>query len=186
MMSTTVSENKQLSVTDYLRLITKALLLLLSALFLLLSMQAESQRTWSLTISVEPANSADRARGFILYYINQDESSLTGTWWYENGAVGDETLSPITIKGTKTADGVFWPDVTLQVKNEVTGSWKTLPKPVSVGTRATLTIEPNSRNFDLRVNLDLFKPLIHTHKVGRIILESGQSSEFELKYLVPP
>jgi len=121
-----------------------------------------------------------------LYYIDQDRFHLTGKWWYENGAVGDETPSRVVIQGKRTPDGVFWPDVTLQVKNELAERWETVAKPSSRGRRATIIIEPNSRNFDLTVNLDAFKPFIGKYKLGRLVLKTGETPEFELKYLLPP
>jgi hypothetical protein len=121
-----------------------------------------------------------------LYLIDQGEVHLTGTWWYENGPVGNEIPPRVQIEGRKTDDGRFWPDVTLQVKNKLTGKWKTLVKRSGQGKPTTVIIEPNGRNFDLTVNLDVFKPLADTHALGRIILKNGQSSEFELKYLLPP
>jgi hypothetical protein len=148
--------------------------------------ETETQRTWSRTINIEPANSEDRAHRFELYDVDQSESRLVGTWWYENGAVGDQIPPRVEIAGTKTPDGIFWPDVTLQVKNELTGGWETVATPRNEGTRTTVTIEPNGRNFDLTVNLNVFKPLIGTHKLGRIVLKSGEASEFDLKYLLPP
>jgi hypothetical protein len=150
------------------------------------STRAETPKVWSLAISAEPANSADRARSFSLYEVDQNRLHLIGTWWYENGAVGNETPPRVVIEGRRTSDGLFWPDVTSEVKNELTGKWETVAKPSSHGRRATVIIEPNSRNFDLRVNLDVFKQLIVKYKIGRIVLKTGEASEFELKYLTPP
>jgi hypothetical protein len=148
--------------------------------------QTEIHRTWSRTISIEPANSENRAHQFVLYDVDQSESRLVGTWWYENGALGNQIPRRVEIEGTRTPDGVFWPDVTLQVKNELTRTWETVATPHSEGTRTTVTIEPNGRNSDLTVNLNVFKPLIQAHKLGRILLKTGEASEFELKYLLPP
>ena len=52
--------------------------------------------------------------------------------------------------------------------------------------REKVTIARNSQNLELMVNLDEFQPLIGKYEVGRIVLNSGEVSEFELKSLLPP
>jgi len=159
----------------------------LTAMLLAISAaNAEEQETWSRGLQFESANSADRVRGLSLYNIDQGKFHLIGTWWYENGALGNQTTSRIVIKGRKTSDGAFWPDVKLQVKDERNGKWQTVAKSSSEGQPATVIIEPNSRNVDLRVNLDALKPLIGKYKLGRLVLKTGEAPEFELKYLLPP
>lgn len=140
---------------------------------------------WSLVISAEPISRAERAHQVTLYSVDQSEH-LTGTWFYTNGSVGKQAASTVPVQGEKTADGIFWPDVTLQVKNEATGRWETLATPSRRAAPTTLFVEPNTTQFNLTVNLDPFKPLLTTHKLGRIVLPNGETSEFELKYLLPP
>ncbi|HWM24831.1 MAG TPA: hypothetical protein VNP98_08400 [Chthoniobacterales bacterium] len=147
---------------------------------------AEGQRLWSRGFSSEPANSIDRAREFVLFSVAQGELNLVGTWSYTNGAVGNEPPPRVVIEGTKTADGSFWPDVALEVRKGRTGNWERIAPSPNLGERATVTIEPNAINFDLMVNLDPFKPLLDKYKSGRIVLNTGRISEFELKDLLPP
>ena len=137
-------------------------------------------------ISSEPANSADRAQEFVLYGIDQGDRHLVGTWSYTNGAVGNKTPPRVVIEGTRTTDGVFWPDVKLEARKGRTGKWKQVPNPAIEGELATVIIEPNAINFDLTVNLDAFKPLMGTYESGRIVLKTGRTLQFELKDLVPP
>ncbi|HEV2841928.1 MAG TPA: hypothetical protein VGW39_11425 [Chthoniobacterales bacterium] len=137
-------------------------------------------------ISSEPVNSIDRAREFILYSVDQGELNLVGTWSYTNGAVGNEPPPRVVIEGIKTADGSFWPDVSLGVRKGRTGKWKRIAASPHLGERATVTIEPNAIGFDLMVTLDPFKPLLDKYKFGRILLNTGRTSEFELKDLSPP
>lgn len=137
-------------------------------------------------ISTEPANSIDRAREFVLFSVDQGELNLVGTWSYTNGAVGNETPSRVVIEGTTAADGSFWPNVRLKVRKGRAGKWKRIATSSNPGDRATVTIEPNVMNFDLTVNLDAFKPLLDKYKFGRIVLNTGRTSEFELKDLSPP
>jgi hypothetical protein len=160
---------------------------LISALCFSSSAYAEGPRVWSRMISSEPANSADRAQEFVLYGVDQGDRHLVGTWSYGNGAVGNETPPPrVVIGGTKTADGIFWPDVRLEVRKGQKDKWERIPTSPNHGERATVTIEPNAINLDLMVNLDAFKPLLNKYESGRIVLKTGRSSEFELKDLLPP
>jgi len=166
------------------RLVT--ILCLIGALCVSSSAYAEGPRVWSRMISSEPANSADRAQEFVLYGVDQGDRHLVGTWSYTNGAVGSKTPPRVVIEGTRTTDGVFWPDVKLEARKGRTGKWRKVPNPSIEGERATVTIEPNAINFDLMVNLDAFKPLMRTYESGRIVLKTGRTSQFELKDLVPP
>ena len=136
-------------------------------------------------ISAEPANSIDRAREFVLFSVDQGELNLVGTWSYTNGTVGSETSRRVVIEGTKTADGSFWPEVRLEARKGRKGKWERIITPPNRGELATVTIEPNAINFDLMVNLDAFKPLLNKYELGRIVLKTGRSSEFELKDLLP-
>lgn len=159
---------------------------LLGALCVSSSTYAEGQKVWSRMISAEPANSIDRAREFVLVSVDQGDVHLVGTWSYTNGAVGSEIPPRVVIEGTKTADGGFWPDVRLEVRKGRKGKWKRIAQSPNRGERATVRIEPKATSFDLMVNLDAFKPFLNKYESGKIVLDTGWSSEFELKDLLPP
>ena len=159
---------------------------LIGALYFIPDVHAEGQRLWSRGFSSEPANSVDRAREFVLFSIDQDELHLIGTWSYTNGTVGSKTPPRVVIEGTKTADGIFWPEVRLEVRKTRNAKWKRIATSRNEGQRASMIIEPNAINFDLTVNLDAFKPMLGKYESGRIVLNTGRTSEFELKDLLPP
>ncbi len=161
------------------------LALALIALALLRVDGSAETRTWSLVISAEPMSSLERAHQFSLYCVDQSEH-LVGTWFYANQSVGNQSASRVVIQGEKTSDGVFWPDVALQIKNEATGNWEKVTKPLRHTPPTKLFVEPDTVEFHLAVNLDAYKPLLATHKFGRIVLANGEATEFELKYLSPP
>lgn len=144
---------------------------------------AEEPKVWSRSFSW-----ADHKDGpaVTLYDLDQGEAHLIGYFAYENYSKKNEIPRPAVLSGVKTADGAFWPDATVQVKNRQTGSWETIGKSTEQGERTDVTIAPNAINFDLKVNLDALKPLLNEHELARLILNSGEASEFELKYLVPP
>jgi hypothetical protein len=157
----------------------------MSAFWPILTAKAESQRLWSRGFSSEPANSIDRAREFVLFSLDQDELHLIGTWSYTNGTFGNKTPPRVVIEGTKTADGIFWPEVRFEVRKTRKTKWRRIATSPNEGQRASVTIEPNAINFDLTVNLDAFKVFLGKYESGRIILNSGRTSEFELKDLLP-
>lgn len=147
--------------------------------------QAGDFGTWSRTISTEPANSADRAHRFALYDVDQGEFCLVGTWLYFNCAADGRIASSVVIEGAE-ADGSFWPDVRLEAKDKITGKWNVLGQSTHPGKRTTIAIEPNGINYDLKVKLDVFKHFVGKYTSGRIVLTSGEASEFDLRYLLPP
>lgn len=142
-------------------------------------------KTWSRTLSIEPANSISRGHVFELYDINQSETELVGTWLYLNGSVGNRPARAVRVSG-RIEKGAFWPDVVLQVKEQASGNWITIGKASRGGERRLLLIGPNERKFDLAVNLNGFKPLIDRYETARIVLKTGEASQFQLSYLAPP
>ena len=169
----------------------KFLSILVSAIILpwcdLYSACAGTEETghWSIMISAEPINRGERLHQLTLYSVDQSEH-LTGMWFCTNGPVGKQPASRLAIQGQKSDDGIFWPDVTLQVRNEATGQWETLATPSRRAAPTTLFVEPNTTQFNLSVRLDPFKPLLTKRKIGRIVLSNGETSEFQLQYLLPP
>ena len=89
------------------------------------------------------------------------------------------------IEGTRTKDGIFWPYVTSEVKDEKTGLWSTLPAPSWNGTPETVAIKPEKSCLEMQVVLDHFKAFIGKQKYGRVVLKTGEAATFELKHLSP-
>lgn len=146
---------------------------------------AESESEWSRGVTGMVAR-GDQTYEFGLYAIKQDKSEMDGTWLYLNYATSDRKASPVArFDATKDGIGILWPNVRLEVQNELTGKWTLIGKSARRGTRMEVTVEPGS-NVDLFVQLDAFKPFLGKHKVGRVVLTNGQASEFDLNYLVPP
>jgi hypothetical protein len=183
-MSTIISKINPLHSRRPLHAILR--LCLVVASYLSSTAQANEPELWSRGFSSEPANSRDRASEFVLYDLSQEELNLIGRWSLTNGAANGKTPPRVIVPGQTTSDGIFWPDVTLQVRKKRTGKWKTIAKSQDNGQRTTVTIDPNATNFDLAVKLDAFKPLIGKYESGRIVLKGGRTSVFELKDLLPP
>ena len=161
----------------------KSMTCLVAVSLLAMSAQSETPRTWSRTFSW-----ADHKNGpaIILFDLDQSDIRLTGWFAFENYSGKDQAAKKLIIEGCKTSDGVFWPDVRLEVRNESTEKWRTIGNAATQGCRDRIAIEPNTVNYELTVNLEAFKPLIRKYTFGRIVLKAGQVSEFELKNLLPP
>lgn len=165
---------------------SKTLILLPVVCLLCLTSLAEDVPLWSKGIFYHPEGGFGRADRFSLTMIQQEGLHLTGQGAYGYYAP-QKKEGPVTIEGTKTAGGVFWPDVSAEVKNRQTGQWETISKSMNVpGYRASITVKPGEYNPDLFVSLDVFQPLIGKYDLGRVALSTGDAAVFELKDLLPP
>ncbi|SRR5579884_323563 len=89
----------------------------------------------------------------------------------------------VTLQGTKTLDGDFWPKVVYQVSNSGE-QWETIGKSKHSGTPATIQI-PGGKADRLRILLTDYKPLIGKYKYGRIVFSNGESAVFYLELIDP-
>jgi hypothetical protein len=159
-----------------------AVLALVHAVLLPL-LHAESPRIWSRGFNWTAAH--DRP-GIGLYYLNQDDSDFYGAFSCENTSGKRETAQKIVIEGVESEHGLFWPSVRYEARKDVTAPWESLGKSSAPGRPKKLTIEAEATDVDLWVSLQIFKPLIGKYESGRIVLNDGHTSEFQLKHLAPP
>ena len=153
--------------------------------------RAKSKDEWMAAFLGEPMPGETSSHEFGLFGLEQQTHHLIGTWMYVNYDIRGREVGPVIIEGGRTRNGLFWPDVRLQVKDDSTGKWKTISNSSNHWwevwkKREKVTIARNSQNLELMVNLDEFQPLIGKYEVGRIVLNSGEVSEFELKSLLLP
>jgi hypothetical protein len=146
----------------------------------------EKPSEWSRAIQVEPANGAHRGQGLELYHIAQNESAFIGTCLYENNDTQGRKASRVVIEGVKSPEGLFWPDVELGVRKTANGDWQKVQALSVVGTRSSIVIEANDQVAGLVVSLDPFKSFLGSHHLGRIVLKTGEATEFALEYLLAP
>jgi len=116
---------------------------------------------------------------FLLANLACIDDRLKGSFIFYN-----ESIGPVTLQGTKTDDGRFWPVVRLQVADAENGQWTTLGPEVK-GSSITLVVAPKSR-VKLLVMMDRFRPYIGSLKLGKVILDNGEATCFELSNLLPP
>lgn len=145
---------------------------------------AEERRSWSRGIFPDGIRATEQGNGFSLEHISETDGHLVGRCYYavdlKNGRDRHATL-----QGTKS-NGVFWLDVQEEVRDPRSGQWRPIASPVNPGKRATVVVEANTGTFDLNVDLNAFKVFLDECEVGRLVLPSGETCEFLLKYLKPP
>jgi hypothetical protein len=101
---------------------------------------------------------------------------LTGEFLFE----APPTKS-VSLEGTRTLDGDFWPQVGFQVTNSGE-EWKTIGKSRPNGVATVLQI-PMGNAERMRVLLTDFKPVIGKYKFGRIVFSNGQAGVFSINHL---
>ena len=118
---------------------------------------------------------------FVLNVWGSDGSHVSGLCRYYNAKP-----HAFEIDGQETSSGEFYPDVIYQVSNG-DGDWETLQIPIiNRGKRVTITVEPRATSRPLRVNLDMFVPLIGKTKYGSVVLKMGERAAFRIDELQPP
>jgi len=141
-----------------------------------------SKRKWSRELVYGYIPDPLVMKPFILGAVESTGGRLLGL----GGYASPEGASSTVIRGTEAPDGTFRPYVVAQVANDQRGVWKTLPAAVHQGDPKTLTIRPNETSTAIRVELDVFIPMIGKFRYGRVVLQNEKSAAFELKDLLPP
>ena len=94
---------------------------------------------------------------------------------------------PVIIEGIEAPNGYFYPDVVNQVSSAKDGDWRPLEvRTKNAGKRETLVVEARGTSKTLRVDLDVFIPLIGKMKYGRLLLKNGEAAVFRVDDLQPP
>lgn len=106
---------------------------------------------------------------------------------FGNLLIGDFTFEAqpkaVSLQGTRTLDGDFWPKATFQVANS-DHVWKTIGKSQHSGTPVTLEIAGGKAE-RIRILLTDYKPLIGKFKYGKVVFSNGQSGVFSIDLLNP-
>ena len=142
----------------------------------------ESESVWARGWTGEGAG----LTGLQLIGVAQLRMGLRGTFVYYNMSKTNEPAEPIVIAGVRSPEGTFWPDATLQVKKTVASEWETVGKSTGKGQPETITVAPNDASKVLQIDFDDFKRFMLTHKIGRVIISTGATVEFEFEVLTPP
>jgi len=129
---------------------------------------------------------SEKYEPFILETISEESGHLIATASYGDYRKEKESHLPSLIKGVQTQGCTFWPEVKMQVSNNIQGEWKDVQPTNEQGEPATVTIEQRSPNVWLHLNLDAFHPLIGKFKYGKVILTNEQYAIFEVDNLLEP
>jgi hypothetical protein len=121
--------------------------------------------------------------GLQLFGVSQLTTGLQGHFVYYNTSEKNDRTQAISISGTRSTDGTFWPDATLQVRKMADSDWETIGKATGKGQPETINVAPNDFSRILEIEFDPFEQFITTHKRGRVIISSGATAEFSLKDL---
>jgi hypothetical protein len=118
--------------------------------------------------------------------VGAESNGLIGTCFYTNYREKGQFSRLVIIEGTRMRNGTFWPIVSLQVANDLTGHWRTIGRSSSREKVARLAIQSNGTTEPLYVDLDAFRPMMGKFKYGRVALKSGEEAIFKLEDLLPP
>jgi hypothetical protein len=89
----------------------------------------------------------------------------------------------VSLEGTRSLDGDFWPRVTFHVGNS-TSEWKKIGESQNKGTPTSLQIASGKADI-VRIALTDYRPLIDKFKYGKILFSDGEFTVFYLELLDP-
>lgn len=136
------------------------------------------------SLSSDPHRSAGP---FELKVVRCDDGHLTGLAVLTRYSLRrDYKREAATIKGVETDDHRFWPNVTLQVADQIDGDWQTVERVPTSGATAARRVDPQTPGEAFFVNLDPFSRWIGRARYGRLLLENGDVVVFDLHRLEPP
>jgi hypothetical protein len=116
----------------------------------------------------------------------EDGTHVVGEFVYIYRKEGDANTPPLTINGSRKPDGTFWPKVAAYTSNEINSQWTTIGEPLTPGESISLVVTSKEEKQQFYVDLDVFRPMIGKMKYGKVILETGDSTIFEIEDLSPP
>lgn len=142
--------------------------------------RGQGSSVWSRGVLAEPSAGSSSFADFSLATVHEDNGELDGTWLYTNHG-----SSAIEFKATRDALGFLWPDVKMEVKEDASSRWIVVNDSCPSGQRITVKVNPGEY-VELFVPLNSLRSYVGKNESARVTLTTGQTSQFELKYLVPP
>lgn len=119
----------------------------------------------------------------ILGMVSSDGSHLSGTFDFENISGEREQAKDTVIRGVRRVGG-FWAHARCEARRDENSSWESLGHSRVLGWPATLKVKAGSTTpAEFSVRLDIFDNAIGKYKFGRIVLSSGDTSQFALEDL---
>lgn len=118
-----------------------------------------------------------------LGFVRQEEVHLIGIVDLNHLSVNGRPAKPLVIPGHRGDDGMFWPNVSLQVSKESGKDWRTVESSVIKIPTFTLSVAADAGPISMKVVLDSFQRLTSEYKFGRIVLQTGEATVFPLSLL---
>ncbi len=119
----------------------------------------------------------------ILDMVSADGRHLTGTFGFENISGERKRAKDVVVRGVRRA-GAFWAHARCEVRRDENSSWEPIGRSWVLGWPATLNVKAESTTpAEFSVRLDIFDDAINKYRFGRIILSSGDTSQFLLEDL---
>lgn len=169
---------------NYVRALV-AIIAVVLAFALSIGVRADSPKVWARGFTWAESKGTATA-SLSLYYLDQNESHLVGVLSYENRGSVEKVARPTVIAGVVAPDGLFYPNISLAVRREMDSEWENVESAPIKGRHTKVKVDAGKTNWKLSVILDPFKSLIGKYKFGKLVLNTGETSEFQLKYLLPP
>lgn len=139
--------------------------------------------SWSRELLLDDAaNHLGDQSPFALGLVSKEGGQLKGTAAYFELKDTSET----SIEGVKSTDGHFWPEVTAQVSNDVSGPWRTVGnKSNHEGTATAIRIRAHDSKTRFDVDLNIFLECVERFRYGRLVLNNGDAALVELREILP-
>jgi len=127
---------------------------------------------------------AHNGPSIMLGFVSGGVFHLSGIFTFENVSGDRERAKDVILRGVRRP-GAFWAQADCEVRRDEKSAWEPIGKSAVFGWPAKLVVKAEAKAIDLSVRLDLFEPFIGRYEFGRIILTSGDTSEFFLDDLTP-
>jgi hypothetical protein len=126
-----------------------------------------------------------RSKSYPIEALNQNVELFSVTS-YGSRLFGDFILEPSTgkpahVKGWRTSDGYFWPDVVIEAMSSGQ-TWKVVGRSQKKGTPTTLSIS-SGESAIVRVALDAYQTILRHYDYGKVVFSNEQFSVFSLDLL---
>lgn len=117
---------------------------------------------------------------FNLISLVSYEKHITGNFYF----LGESEGANIELTGKQTDDEQFWPVATFE-KGNSKRDWKVVQTATSSANLVRLPVYKSGKLNQLRVPLDVYRPLIGKHKFGKITFSNGGYCVIRLEDLQP-
>lgn len=118
----------------------------------------------------------------LLSTADDSDHGLSASGWYRYV----EGRDPVTLRGKNGPEGNFQPIVTYEVATEGKVKWKTIDADCKQQPGSdSITVDPEHPGTAVSISMEPFRRSIGVYRYGRLVLENGDATVFELDNLLP-